>query len=184
MTPEEISSAYEVVANDLQNRGAQEAAKIGNSQSSLGLFAERLANPSGMTSGLANYTYDRTFRPTLNTLTTSLVTQGKANALSDMLRSELAKAKQNYQNASLSSATGGTGGGDGNKKIETGTDFTGRKEDGTGDKDKAAAAQQQTADVLSTVGKVAQNTLDTMYAPFLGLPGIAYYIYRKFFGGK
>lgn len=102
MTPEEIASAYEVVATDIQNRGAQEAAKIGNSQSSLGLMAERVANPSGMTSGLANYTYDRTLRPTINTLSTSLVTEGKVNALSEYLRNELSKAKQNYQNAAAS----------------------------------------------------------------------------------
>ena len=102
MTPEEIASAYEVVATDIQNRGAQEAAKIGNSQSSLGLMAERVANPSGMTSGLANYTYDRTLRPTINSLSASLVTEGKVNALSEFLRNELSKAKQNYQNAAAS----------------------------------------------------------------------------------
>ena len=105
MTPEEIASAYEVVATDIQNRGDQEAAKIGNSQSSLGLMAERVANPSGMTSGLANYTYDRTLRPTINTLSASLVTEGKVNALSEYLRNELSKAKQNYQNAAASAGS-------------------------------------------------------------------------------
>lgn len=105
MQPEEIASAYEVVAADLQNRAAAEAAKIGNSQRALGLLAGRVATPTGMTSNLANYTYNRTLRPTINTLTTSLVTEGKANALSEALRGALSKAKQNYQSASSAAAT-------------------------------------------------------------------------------
>lgn len=104
MTPEEIADAYNVVAENIKATGAQEAAKIGNSQRSLGLMAERVASPSGQTSGLANYTYDRTLRPTINSLATSLVTEGKVNALSEFLRNELSKAKQNYENASAAAA--------------------------------------------------------------------------------
>ena len=105
MSPSEIASAYEVVAADLQNRTAEQAARIGNAQRSLGTLAERVASPSGQTSGLANYTYERTLRPTIDVLSTSLVTQGKANALSDFLRNELSKAKQNYQNAAATATS-------------------------------------------------------------------------------
>ena len=43
MTPDEIMQAYEVVAQDVRNRTAQDAAMIGNAQRSLGTLAkERL----------------------------------------------------------------------------------------------------------------------------------------------
>lgn len=99
MSPEEIIEAYNVVANDVSNYTAQEAAKIGNSQASLGLMAERVARPSGTTSGLANYTYDRTLRPTIDSLTTSLVTTGKAQGLENKLKADLRAAKNKYEDA-------------------------------------------------------------------------------------
>lgn len=99
MSPEEIIEAYNVVAGDLKNYTAQEAAKIGNSQASLGTMAERVARPSNMTSGLANYTYDRTMRPTVDSLTAGLVTSGKAQGLEALLKDRLREAKNNYENA-------------------------------------------------------------------------------------
>lgn len=144
MTPEEIASAYEVVATDIQNRGAQEAAKIGNSQSSLGLMAERVANPSGMTSGLANYTYDRTLRPTINSLSTSLVTEGKVNALSEFLRNELSKAKQNYQNAAASAGNNNNNNGTQLLNEITDNEFTGELGDNLGPGDTFSVGQSST----------------------------------------
>ena len=99
MTPDEIMQAYEVVAQDVRNRTAQDAAMIGNSQRSLGTLAERVASPSGQTSGLANYTYNRLLRPTVDTATTALITQGKAQALQTDLTNKLLAAKQSYEDA-------------------------------------------------------------------------------------
>ena len=99
MTPEEIIEAYNVVTNDVRNQVAQDAAKIGNSQASLGTMAERVARPTGTTSGLANYTYNRTLRPTVDSLTASLTTAGKGQALDKYLLDKLLAAKQNYERA-------------------------------------------------------------------------------------
>lgn len=99
MSPEEIMDAYNVVIEDLQTNTANRAAAIGNSQRSLGTLAERVASPSGQTSGLANYTYDRTMRPVIDTLSASLTTTGKAQGLENLLSSKLREAKNNYENS-------------------------------------------------------------------------------------
>lgn len=99
MSPEEIIEAYNVVTQDLKNQVAQESAAIGNSQRSLGTLAAAVASPSGQTSGLANYTYNRLLRPTVDTLAANLETTGKAEALQNKLTADLMAAKNNYENA-------------------------------------------------------------------------------------
>lgn len=99
MTPEEIIDAYNVVSQDVQNYTAEQAAAIGNSQRSLGTLAERVASPSGQTSGLANYTYNRTLRPTVDTLTADLVAQGKSRGLETYLANKLREARNAYEDA-------------------------------------------------------------------------------------
>ena len=99
MSPEEIIQAYDVLAQDVGNDTAQKAAQIGNSQRSLGGLAEAVATPSGQTSGLANYTYNRTLRPIVDASTAALTTQGKAQALQTKLTNELLAAKQRYEDA-------------------------------------------------------------------------------------
>lgn len=108
MSPSEIIEAYNVIAQSTNDYVEQEAAKIGNSQRSLGTLAERVASPSGQTSGLANYTYDRTLRPVVDTLTTELVTKGKAQALQNTLDTALRDAKNNYERARNTAATAPT----------------------------------------------------------------------------
>lgn len=105
MSPQEIIDAYNVIASSTNDYVEQEAAKIGNSQRSLGTLAERVASPSGQTAGLANYTYDRTLRPVVDTLTTELVTKGKAQALQNTLDTALRDAKNNYERARNTAAT-------------------------------------------------------------------------------
>lgn len=135
MSPEEIIEAYNVVADDLNNYTAQEAAKIGNSQASLGLMAERVARPSGQTYGLANYTYDRTLRPTVDSLTASLITTGKAQGLENELSSQLRAAKNRYEDAKNAYTVAATtpsnngGGGDDTYTEETDTEFSGEQID-------------------------------------------------------
>lgn len=108
MSPLDIIEAYNVIAQSTNDYVEQEAAKIGNSQRSLGTLAERVASPSGQTAGLANYTYDRTLRPVVDTLTTELVTKGKAQALQNTLDTALRDAKNNYERARNAAATAPT----------------------------------------------------------------------------
>lgn len=104
MSPEEIIEAYDVLAQNIQDRTAADAASIGNAQRSLGTLAERVASPSGQTSGLANYTYNRTLRPVVDTLSTSLVKEGKAAALEKFLADKLREAKSAYENSRVAAA--------------------------------------------------------------------------------
>ena len=99
MSPEEIIEAYNVVAQDVRNQAANDAAVIGNSQRSLGPLAAAVASPAGQTSGLANYTYNRVMRPTIDTTAASLVTQGKAQAVQKELTDQLLAAKSRYEDA-------------------------------------------------------------------------------------
>lgn len=99
MSPEEIIQAYDVLVQEGNDYAAREAAKVGNSQRSIGGLAEAVANPSGQTSGLANYTYNRLLRPTVDTLAASLTTTGKTQAMDRYLKDELMKAKAAYENA-------------------------------------------------------------------------------------
>lgn len=117
MTPDEIIEAYNVLAQDVQDNTAQEAARIGNAQRSLGTLAERVASPSGQTNGLANYTYDRVMRPTINATAKSLAVQGLASGLETNLSNALRAAKNRYEDAknrALTSSGGGGGNGGGN----------------------------------------------------------------------
>lgn len=111
MTPDQIIDAYKVVAQDVQDRAAQEAARVGNAQRSLGTLAERVASPSGQTYGLANYTYNRTMRPTVDSTAASLTTTGYANALENNLKSSLRDAKNRYEDAKNRYTVASAGGG-------------------------------------------------------------------------
>lgn len=99
MTPEEIIQAYDVLVQEGNDYAAREAAKVGNSQRSIGGLAEVVANPSGQTSGLANYTYNRVMRPAVDSLAASLTTTGKTQAMDRYLKDELMKAKAAYEDA-------------------------------------------------------------------------------------
>lgn len=114
MSPDEIIEAYNVLAQNAKGYTAQEAARIGNAQRSLGTLAERVASPSGQTSGLANYTYDRTMRPVVDSTSKALITQGLATGLQTNLSNALRAAKNRYENArNRATASSGGGGGGG-----------------------------------------------------------------------
>lgn len=122
MTPDEIIEAYNVLAQNVQDNTAQEAARIGNAQRSLGTLAERVASPSGQTSGLANYTYDRTMRPAVDSTAKALVTQGLAQGLQTNLSDALRAAKSRYEDARNRAASSGGGGGGGGTTTGGGSD--------------------------------------------------------------
>lgn len=134
MSPEEIMQAYDVLVNEGNQYAAQEAAKIGNSQRSIGGLAEAVANPSGQTFGLANYTYNRAMRPTVDSLAANLTTQGKTQAMNRYLKDELMKAKSAYEDAKnnytlVSSSPSSGGGGDDGVNRGGVTSFNGRQKD-------------------------------------------------------
>lgn len=141
MSPQEIQDAYEIVVKDIQNQTANQAAAIGNSQRSLGTLAERVASPSGQTSGLANYTYDRVMRPTVDTLSANLTTNGKAAALENILKTRLREAKNRYEDAknnyTVASTAPKNNGGNGNNLYSESDDDAltdgKRKDESTGD---------------------------------------------------
>lgn len=115
MTPDEIASAYEVLAGNLRDKAAQEAAIIGNSQRSLGLLAAQVASPSGQTYGLANYTYNRTMRPAVDAAVQNLITTGNAQRLDQYLTDQLRTARQRYENSRNAGTTTASNGGGGNE---------------------------------------------------------------------
>lgn len=121
MTPQEIIEAYDVLSNEAKNYVSQQAQIIGNSQRSLGPLAEAVASPSGQTSGLANYTYNRTLRPTVDTLSANLITQGRSQAMDRYLKDELMKAKNAYEDAknnyTVAATTPKTNSGGGSKEV-------------------------------------------------------------------
>lgn len=121
MTPEEIMQAYDVLVQEGNDYAAREAAKVGNSQRSIGGLAEVVANPSGQTSGLANYTYNRTMRPVVDSLAATLTTTGKSQAMDRYLKDELMKAKNAYEDAknayTVAATTPKTNGGSTTKEV-------------------------------------------------------------------
>lgn len=114
MTPDEIIEAYNVLSQNVNDNAAQEAARIGNAQRSLGTLAERVASPANQTYGLANYTYDRVMRPTVDSTARALATQGLAAGLEQNLSDALRAAKNRYEDARNRAAISGGGGGGGN----------------------------------------------------------------------
>lgn len=130
MTPEEIMEAYDVLVQEGNNYAAQEAAKVGNSQRSIGGLAEVVANPSGQTSGLANYTYDRTMRPYVDALAASLTTAGKTQGMNRYLKDQLMAAKNAYEdakNAYTVAATTPKSSGNDTYKEQEDTPYTGEQ---------------------------------------------------------
>lgn len=113
MTPDEIVEAYNVLAQNVNDNTAQEAARIGNAQRSLGTLAERVASPANQTYGLANYTYDRTMRPVVDSTARALATQGLAAGLEQNLTNALRAAKNRYEDARNRAYSSGGGGGGG-----------------------------------------------------------------------
>lgn len=107
-TPDEIMENYAEAVDVLNNYNAQEAAKIGNSQRSIGGLAEVVASPSGQTNGLANYTYNRLIRPSIDSLASALSVAGKSRGLETLLNNDLRAAKNRYEDAKNAYTTAAT----------------------------------------------------------------------------
>lgn len=133
MTPQEIIDAYGVLTQEVKDQTANDVAAVGNGQRSIGGLAEVVANPSGQTSGLANYTYNRLLRPTVDTTTAALTTQGKAQALQTELTNRLLAAKQNYEDQknryTVASTTSSSNNGNNLYGEQTDNTFSGERVD-------------------------------------------------------
>lgn len=99
MNEQEIIDAYNILAQNVKDQAARDATIIGNSQRSLGPLAARVASPTGQTSGLANYTYNRLMRPTVDATAAALTTQGTGQAIAKNLADALRAAKNAYEDA-------------------------------------------------------------------------------------
>lgn len=123
MSPEEIIESYNLLSQNVKDQAARDASIIGNSQRSLGTLASRVASPTGQTSGLANYTYNRLMRPTVDSEAAALTTQGTAEALTNLLNTKLRAAKQSYNDAQNNYTTASTAAANtGNLFYNEGTD--------------------------------------------------------------
>lgn len=152
MTPEEIMQAYDVLVQEGNDYAAQEAAKVGNSQRSIGGLAEVVANPSGQTSGLANYTYNRVMRPTVDSLAASLTTTGKSQAMDRYLKDQLMAAKNAYEDAKNNYTTAATT----PKAPNTGGGYR-EQTDGTYNLDGDQTAEQEAADKAAKKKEIQTN---------------------------
>lgn len=162
MTPEEIIDAYNVLAEDVRSNTATEAARIGNAQRSLGPLAAAVASPSGQTSGLANYTYNRTMRPVVDSMSTKLITTGKAAALENKLSADLRAAKNAYEDAKNAYTVAASAPKTNPKSPygeTTDKEFTGkRKDESTETKDSTAPGTADKNAMIDTVNNMNQYT--------------------------
>ena len=161
MTPEEIIEAYDVLSSNLQDSAARESQIIGNSQRSIGGLAAAVASPSGQTSGLANYTYNRIMRPTINTLATNLETQGRAQALDRNLKNQLLAAKAAYEDAKNRYTVAASGGGNGNNGN---TDTYKEKTVGSGDEPQASQIPYTAEGTVIGTGSTGNGLYDIIVA--------------------
>lgn len=161
MSPEEIIEAYGVLVQEGNNYAAQEAAKVGNSQRSIGGLAEAVANPSGQTSGLANYTYNRLLRPTVDTIAANLTTAGLSQGMDRYLKDQLTAAKNAYEDAKnryTVAASSGGGGGNG------GTDPYNERTFGTGDENPVNQIAYTAAGTIISTGTSGNGVFDIVVA--------------------
>lgn len=124
MTPDEITATYDTLAQVPQQTAEQAIGQLGQQQAAQGPSAAAMGASGGY--GIGNYTYNRLVDPTVQQLSTQLVSTGRSQALNRAISLALAQAQENYRNAYNSYAnrpSGGGGGGNGNGTI-TGVDET------------------------------------------------------------
>lgn len=125
MTPDEITATYDTLAQVPQQTAEQAIGQLGQQQAAQGPSAAAMGASGGY--GIGNYTYNRLVDPTVQQLSTQLVSTGRSQALNRAISLALAQAKENYRDAYNSYANrpsgGGGGGGNGNGTI-TGVDET------------------------------------------------------------
>lgn len=128
MSPSELESVYNDLSQVPQQTAEQAIGQLGQQQAAQGPSAAAMGASGGY--GIGNYTYNRLVDPTVQQLSTQLVSTGRSQALNRAISLALSQAQENYRNAYNSYANrpsgnggGGDGGNGGNGSI-TGVDET------------------------------------------------------------
>lgn len=116
MTPTEIQQTYETLAQVPQQTAEQAIGQLGQQQAAQGPSAAAMGASGGY--GIGNYTYNRLVDPTVQQLSTQLVSTGRSQALNRAISLALSQAQENYRNAyntyaNRASSGGSSGGGSG-----------------------------------------------------------------------
>lgn len=129
MSPSELESVYNDLSQVPQQTAEQAIGQLGQQQAAQGPSAAAMGASGGY--GIGNYTYNRLVDPTVQQLSTQLVSTGRSQALNRAISLALSQAQENYRNAYNSYANrpsgnggGGGGGGDGGNGTITGVDET------------------------------------------------------------
>lgn len=114
MSPSELESVYNDLSQVPQQTAEQAIGQLGQQQAAQGPSAAAMGASGGY--GIGNYTYNRLVDPTVQQLSTQLVSTGRSQALNRAISLALSQAQENYRNAYNSYAnrpSGGGGGGNG-----------------------------------------------------------------------
>ena len=133
MSPSELESVYNDLSQVPQQTAEQAIGQLGQQQAAQGPSAAAMGASGGY--GIGNYTYNRLVDPTVQQLSTQLVSTGRSQALNRAISLALSQAQENYRNAYNSYANrpsgngggggdGGNGGGNGGDGTITGVDET------------------------------------------------------------
>jgi hypothetical protein len=109
---DDIVETYNVLANVPTDYANALMERQGQAQASYGPLAEQAMGTSRTPEqGIGNYTYNRSIRPTVDTLRDEMIVRGLSEALNKQLNDSLKKAKSNY-------AKSGGGGNTNNTKTD------------------------------------------------------------------
>lgn len=116
MNPSELESVYNDLAQVPQQTAEQAIGQLGQQQAAQGPSAAAMGASGGY--GIGDYTYNRLVDPTVQQLSTQLVSTGRSQALNRAISLALSQAQENYRNAynsyaNRASSSGSGGGGSG-----------------------------------------------------------------------
>ena len=109
MSPSELESVYNDLSQVPQQTAEQAIGQLGQQQAAQGPSAAAMGASGGY--GIGNYTYNRLVDPTVQQLSTQLVSTGRSQALNRAISLALSQAQENYRNAYNSYANRPSGGG-------------------------------------------------------------------------
>lgn len=118
MTPTEINTLYDDLAQTPQNTATQATTQLGQSQATSGSSLAAMGASGG--NGIGSYTYNRVIDPTVNQLATQLTTAGRSQALNRAIALAEAQAQNNYNRAYNNYSNRRSSGGTGNTTSEAG----------------------------------------------------------------
>ena len=97
MTPNEIDTLYNDLSQTPQQAANDAIGQLGASQAARGASLAAMGASGG--NGIGNYTYNRLVDPTVNQLSSTLVTAGRSKALNQAISIAQQQAQDNYNKA-------------------------------------------------------------------------------------